>query len=128
MHDSANIKMAHDLAQEPTERYLSRLIKSVTGPMPVSAGPVQATREGRPFLKSIGDDAELLEKTKHVRRPKECLMEFYARTGIGAHQVRTLSMADLNTLVETVSKNEAVQPPQAGAFGRPAPQRFVLEA
>jgi hypothetical protein len=128
MHDSSNIKMAHDLAQEPSERYLARLIKSVTGPMPVSAGPVQATREGRPFLKAIGDDAELLARTEHVRSKKEPMMSFYARVGLGPTQIRTMSKSEISKFVETISTHEDVKPPQAGAFGRPAPQKFLLEA
>jgi len=126
MHDSANVQMSHKLAEESTDRYLARVIKSA-GPMVITAGPAPGTREGKPGPKVLGDDAELLEKTKHVRRSKECLMEFYARTGVGAHQVRTLSKSDITTLVETVSKNEDLQPP-ISAFGGPAPRRFVLEA
>jgi hypothetical protein len=128
MQDSANIKMANDLAQEPTARYLTRLIKNVTGPMPVLAGPVQATREGRPFLKAIGDDAELLARTEHVRTKNEPLISFYARVGLGPGQIRVMSKSDISKFVEIVSANEDVKPPQAGAFGRPAPQRFMLEA
>jgi hypothetical protein len=127
MHDSSNVKMAHDLAQEPTERYLSRLIKSVTGPMPVSAGPVQATREGRPFLRAIGDDAELLARTEHVRGKNEPMNSFYARVGLGPGQIRVMSASEISRFVETVSTHEEVKPPTAGAFGQPAPQRFLLE-
>jgi hypothetical protein len=129
MHDSANVQMSHKLAEESTDRYLARLVRNAE-PMVCVAGPAPATREGRPGPKFIGDDTELMEKTKHVRKPKERLMEFYARTGIGAHQVRTLSKPALTALVQTVSANanEDVKPPQAGAFGRPAPQKFLLEA
>jgi hypothetical protein len=127
MHDSANVQMAHKLAEESTERYLSRVIKSAA-PMVIAAGPAPGTREGKPGPKVVGDDPELLDCTSHVRATKETMMQFFARTGLGAHQIRTMSKSEITKFVATVSIHEEVKPPQAGVFGGPAPQRFVLEA
>jgi len=126
-HDSANIEMQHQLSQEKSDRFLSRLIKSVTGPLPVLAGPGLSARDGHPGQPVVGDDPELLAKTQHVRKPKERLMEFIARVGMSPNQMRTLSKEEISRFVATVSQHEQLNAP-AGMFGQPAPQRFVLEA
>lgn len=126
MHDSANVKMAHALAQESTERHVSRLIKSVTGPMVITAGPTPGTREGKPGPKVLGDDKELLDRTAHVRSKNEPMNSFYARVGLGPNQILTMSKSEITKFCETVSANEDVQPPTSSF--RPLPQKFVLEA
>jgi hypothetical protein len=120
------IKMAHAMAEEPTGRYLARLVKSAE-PMVIVAGPSLGTREGKPGPRVVGDDKELLDRTAHVRSKKETMMQFFARTGLGAYQIRTMSKSEISHFVETASQHESVQPPTS-TFGRPAPQRFVLEA
>jgi|HubBroStandDraft_6_1064221.scaffolds.fasta_scaffold01095_10 hypothetical protein len=126
MQDSANLKMAHAMAEEPTGRYLARLIKNAE-PLVVIAGPALGTREGKPGPKMVGDDKELLDRTAHVRSKNEPMNSFYARIGLGPNQIRVMSKSEISKFVETVSANEDIKPP-VGTFGRPAPQKFLLEA
>jgi hypothetical protein len=128
MSDSTNVQVAFDKAEESTARFVSRLIKSAQ-PMVITAGPAPGTREGKPGPRVLGDDAELLDRTAHVRTKKETMMQFFARVGLGANQIRTMSKSEISKFVEIVSANatDDVRPPSS-TFGRPAPQRFVLEA
>ena len=125
MSDSTNVQMQHQLAEEPTGRYLARLIKNAE-PMVIVGGPTLGTREGRPGPRVLGDNAELLSRTEHVRTKNEPMNSFYARIGLGPVQIRTMSKAEISRFVETVSQHESVQPP-ASTFGKPS-QKFVLEA
>ncbi len=125
--DTPNLEMQQKLKEEPTDRYLSRVTNAVTGPMAVTAGPGMPAHDGRPGQRVVGDDPVLLEKTAHVRKPKEKLMEFIARTGMSPNQMHTLSKEEILRFVETVSAHESVAPPP-GSFGRPVPQRFTLDA
>jgi len=126
-HDSANTSMQHQLAQERSDNFLARLIKSVTGPMVIAAGPVPGTREGRPGPRAIGDDPTLLEKTAHVRTKNEPMNSFYARVGLGPKQILAMSKAEISHFVEVATANETPKAP-TGMYAQPAPQRFVLEA
>jgi len=127
MSDSTNVQTAHDLAQHQSESYVARIVRSVTGPMPIVGGPSLGAREGKAGPRVVPDDKELLDRTAHVRTKNEPMLSFYARVGLGPTQILAMSKAEISHFVETVSQHENVQAPQAGAFGRPAPQRFLLE-
>jgi hypothetical protein len=93
----------------------------------VVAGPDLTSPDGKIRFARADQDAELLEKTAHVRRPKESLMEFYSRTGCGAAQVRSSSKDEIARFVETVSRNEKEVSLETSIFEpRQAPPRFVL--
>jgi hypothetical protein len=129
-HDVTNLGVAQQKAEGATNGFLSRLIARVTGPMPVISGPVQATREGRPFQKAVGDDPVLLEKTKHVRNKKETMMQFYSRVGLGAAQIRTMSKEEIAHFVEVVAANPEFQERAAEALSfepKLQPTRFNLD-
>jgi hypothetical protein len=127
MSNSENLQTVRNLAEPSTGGYISRLLKSVSGSMPIVAGLAPGTREGIPGPRSIGDDPVLLEKTAHVRAKKEKMMEFFARTGLGAYQIRTMSKGEISKFVEVASANEDIKPPQMSIYGKPAPQNFVLD-
>jgi len=122
-----NIAMSQKLTEELSERFLARLVKSVTGPMQVVSGPGLAAHDGRPGQKPTGDDAELLAKTQHVRKPQERLMEFIARTGLSPLQMRAMSKDEISRFVAIVS-GHAQEAKPTGTFGQRAPQKFVLES
>jgi len=105
MHDLSNANSAHEAANVGIGAHIARLMARVTGPMPLISTTAQPTREGVPGPRVIGDDPELLALTQHVRKPKEPLMSFYARTGIGPAQIRDLSKAELSDRVELARKN-----------------------
>ena len=88
-------------------------------PMQVLAGPALSPVNG--VARAVaGEDKELLEKTKGLRVKvqdplggfgKRCLrdetlMEFFARTGISAHQVRTLTRRELERLHAVVEQHQ----------------------
>jgi hypothetical protein len=126
-HDSSNVEMQHQLAQERSETFLSRLVRGITGPMVISAGPAPGAREGRPGHRVMSDDPVLLAKTDHVRSKNEPMNSFYARVGLGPVQIRTMSRSEISHFVEVATANEEPKPP-TGTFGQPAPQKFVVEA
>lgn len=109
-------------------QYIGGLLKSLR-PMPVVAGASDAAPvDNRPIRTTVGEDTELLVKTEHVRKKGEKLMQFFARTGLGAAQIRPMSKGEITRFVETVSQHEPVQAPRELTEGpRPRPQRFVLD-
>lgn len=89
--------------------------------MIVVAGPVEKMRNGVPVAVT-GEDEELLKATRTVRKKGEALMQFYSRTGIGAHQCRTLPRRELERLVSIVEQNEGMKD-TPDIFPKPTPRR-----
>jgi len=71
----------------------------------ITAGPDYVTTNGTHW-KRQPDDAELLEKTDHVRLPKETLLEFMARTGCGSNQIRTSTKEEIFRFVRRITANQ----------------------
>jgi hypothetical protein len=105
IQDLTNSNAAHEAANVGIGAHIARLLARVTGPMPIVTGPAQATKEGVPGPRVIGDDPDLLDLTKHVRAPKERLFQFYARTGIGPVEIRSLCATELARRVELAEQN-----------------------
>lgn len=69
--------------------------------------PKVIMREGIPKrVELIGEDAELLAKTEHVRNRGECMYEFYARTGIDAHFLRHATEKEISDRVALVMNSD----------------------
>jgi hypothetical protein len=126
-HDSSNLNAAHQASQMSMGTFLAREIVKVTGPMPVVGGLAPSgTNEGRPHAKVVGDDEELLQLTAHVRKPKERLMEFYSRCGIGPGQIRSFTPDELTRRVEIATQNNL---DDLVAFeSRPVPTKLFINA
>ena len=97
--------------------YIRRVLKTAAPPVIVSGHPGDATREGIP-LKVIGEDEELLKLSAPFRKKHESLNEFYARTLIGAHDLRTLDADELARRVELVEEQNR----EAGMRFEPTPK------
>jgi hypothetical protein len=106
--------------------FFARLYASVTGPMPTFGSPLP-TRDGRPVPKVIGDAQDLLDRTAHVRKPKERMMQFFARTGLGAAQIRTMTRDEIAHFVNCVSHNERGYGDQAHFEPRVMPKLLLLD-
>jgi len=96
-------------------------------PMPVLGGMPGPAVNGvaRPF---VGDDPELLKRTATVRKKNETLMQFYARTGVSAHQLTTLSRREIEKLVRLAESNEDMNQPQPRATKIPAKFAVTFDA
>lgn len=129
-HDSTNTGVAQKMSEVSTGNWLARILANVHAPMQIISGPaLTGTREGVARARVVGDDPVLLEKTKHVRNKKETMMQFFARTGIGAHQVRTLTKDALASLVDVATKNSEYEEHSSAAVffqPKPMPTRFLL--
>jgi hypothetical protein len=98
------------IAGEPTAQmslgqYLGRLLDRVVPPTVVS-GPLHRSPDGKFNWARRGEDPELLERTRCARGPKETVMEFIARTGLGAHQIRSMSREEILRFVAVVSQQD----------------------
>lgn len=108
----------NDPPQPPDHGFIARLTASATVPMPTLGYYAAPGRDGRPAPKVVGDDPILLEKTSHVRKVKEKMGQFFARSGLGASQIRSMTRDQIATFVYVVSQNEsgyAVEPRPARA-------------
>ncbi len=114
-------------AQMSTGLYMGRMLDRIIPPI-VLAGPDYSTPDGRLRLKRQGEDQALLEKTAHVRRPKETMMEFFARVGLGAAQIRTMNKEEISRFVEVATKQEIEAGPTTWVPLAPkvVPSRFVM--
>lgn len=73
-------------------------------------------------------DIEVRDRVRHVMKPKEKLMEFYARTGLGKPQIMIMSRDEISLFVEQAERNraaEALPRPQAFEPKQP-PHKFLL--
>lgn len=87
---------------------MAQIMRSVTGPLPVLAGAAaKGTLNGVPRPAPRGDDPELLERTKHVRRKNERLGQFFARIGLGAAQIRNMTKDEISRFCEIVENNNS---------------------
>jgi hypothetical protein len=94
------------------ERNLTRQIREAK-PMVVVAGPVGPARNG--IARAVAsEDKVLLDKSAPFRLKHEPLIAFFARTGVGAHQLRTLSHSELKRLIAVKLANaDDVREPKA---------------
>jgi hypothetical protein len=95
--------------------------------MPTLGYYARGPRDNMPVAKLIGDAPELLEKTAHVRKAKEKMMQFHARVGLGAAQIRMMSKDEISHFVETVSKNDEGFIRAQDMEPRVLPSRIVLD-
>jgi hypothetical protein len=102
------------------ERNIGRAIENAK-PMPVVAGPAGPAVNGV-ARKHLGDDSVLLARTQHLRLKRETMGQFHARTGIGANQILTLSLKELEYLYKVTQQQEKVEPPKA----TPIPSKFKV--
>jgi hypothetical protein len=131
-HDVTNEGVANAKAEGNFGKFLSRLVSSVRGPMPIVGGSGLPPVDGKPGRKVTGVDADpvLLDRTKHLRKKNESMMGFFARTCIGAHAVRTVSRNELDRLYQVAlanpeyRENETVI--QETFTPKPRPTRFIL--
>jgi hypothetical protein len=87
------------------ERNVGRQIRDAR-PMVVVAGPSGPPRNGI-AQRRAEEDPDLLAKVKPFLRKGETIMQWFARTGIGAHQLLTYTHRDLKHLVAVVEGNRA---------------------
>lgn len=123
--DSSNKQSQQDKAQGSVASYLARVLASVTGPMPILGGVGLPPVDGRPSRTLIAEDPELLERTRHVRRPHERLMEFWARGGPGPGQLRQMTRSEISAFMRQVELNakDDVKPPPT--FVTPVPKTIA---
>jgi hypothetical protein len=93
-------------------------------------GPIIDAYRNAPRLKPVdlNDDPSVLGRIKHVLKPKEKLLEFYARTGLGKSQLMTMSRDEIKCFVaqaEANRKQEPLPPPEAYEPRR-IPARMML--
>jgi hypothetical protein len=112
-HEGVGVYLGrNDPPQPPDHGFIARLTASA-GPSVTYGYYGLPARDGKPAPKLIGDDAFLLEKTSHVRRHKEKLMEFYARTGAGKAFILSASREEIERFCKVVAEQEsgyAVEP------------------
>ncbi len=124
---SENVGASQQKNQGTEGQAIMRMLSRVTGPMQVVGGSALPPRDGRPAMRvgGVEADSELLEKTKHVRRKGELMMQFFARTGCGAWQIRTSSKSEIAHFCETAQQNEEPIPSTLFEAKR-VPPKFIL--
>ena len=114
--------------QATVGQFLKGLLARVVAPVVVSGPPLPSPVDGHAPLRSRGDDEQLLAKTAHVRKKDERLMEFYARTGLGAAQIREMSRKQIEEFVEVAALQEQPPVPAMLVEGpRPLPRKLFIE-
>jgi len=96
--------------QVSLERHAATL-QARMGPTRIVAGPDPETpKDGAIFSYDTRtralSEADLLARVKHVLRKGERWLQFVARTGLGPHQVRTMTRDEIKRFVDIGSKNE----------------------
>jgi hypothetical protein len=87
---------------------MAQIMRSVTGPLPVLAGAAaKGTLNGVPRPAPRGEDPQLLERTKHVRRKNERMGRFYARVGLGAAQILAMTPDEISRFCEIAEENNS---------------------
>lgn len=117
LEGQAKIRAQQEMDQV-NERNIGKQIENAK-PMPVVAGPVGPAINGVAH-KHLGDDSVLLARTQHLRLKRETMGQFHSRTGIGAHQILTLTLKQLEHLYKVTQLNEKVEAPKAS----PIPAKF----
>jgi hypothetical protein len=90
-------------SQSSAWQYLANLVRAARPPQ-VCGGPDYSTPNGVKWARTA-EDSDLLAKTVSVRSKDEKLIELMARTGISLHQLRTLTMQEIERFVRTVQDN-----------------------
>lgn len=111
-------------SQMSTGQYVASLIRKWTSPLPIIAGANSDTIDNRLRRSYVGEDDELLARTSHVRRRKETMLQFYARVGLGAAQILTMTKSEITHFVSVAEQNEPWEPKLFEP--KPLPQRFMI--
>ena len=93
--------------------FIHRLLSSWNRPMSVVGGVTNnAPVDNRVPRPVISEDKELLDKTAHVRRKNEKILELVARTGISPNQIREFSKVEIAKFVALSEQNAMEEPPR----------------
>jgi hypothetical protein len=129
-HDSSNVGMSQEMAQSAASvgATIKRLVERVTGPLPILGGQGLPSTEGKPGKQVFGvnEDPVLLDRTRHLRKNGEQMIEWFARTSIGAHAVRNSSRDELDKMYKLAISNPENDVPAMFEIRRP-PSRFPLK-
>ena len=107
--------------------FIHRLLSSWTAPMQVVSGVVNtAPVDNRVPRIVVGDDQNLLNKTAHVRRKNEKILELVARTGISPNQIREFSKVEIAKFVALSEQNAMEEPPRTIFEQKPMPNRIKI--
>ncbi len=109
-------------------------------PVPINKQPtdVQAIgdliqsykRAGKPKTYDPNDDPEIIARVKHTMRPKEKLMQWFARTLIGRAAILEMSRTEISEAVaraEANSKEDWVFSDAPNFEPKRLPARFILQ-
>lgn len=99
------------VAQPNTYGFMRRILDSWNTPLKVVAGPKPAPTDNRITPEVLGDDAELLKRTTHVRLKGERMSQFHARVGLGASQILQMSYSEIKHFCD-VAEESAEQLPK----------------
>ena len=91
-------------------------------------GRIIAAYKRAPKMQAVdpNSDPETIERVRHVLRPKEKLLEFFARTGLGKAQVATMTRSQITRFVEQVERNKANEPSTAHFEPRGVPRTITI--
>jgi hypothetical protein len=114
-------------AQPSLGQFLGRLLTGLR-PMTVLAGQPLPPRDGKPGQQAAAEDGVLLERTAHVRKPKETMLEFFARVGLGSAQIRSMDKGEITRFVKVAMDSAQDRETIDVKFFEPkaVPPRFVL--
>jgi hypothetical protein len=88
-----------------------------------TGGPAYKATNGTEWRRAP-EDPILLHRTEHVRLPRETMLEFHARTGLGASQIRTMSLEEIAHFVAVVTNPRRGEDAQwGGGFWLPPSER-----
>jgi hypothetical protein len=107
-------------------QHIQRLMAKVF-PMPIVAGQPEPATDNRTIRPVAAEEPELLARTKKFRRPKETMMQFHARTGLGAAQIRGMSQREIENFLAVVEQNDERAAVPAIFEPKPRPSKFYLE-
>lgn len=107
--------------------HIRSLVAGIVRPLQILAGQPVPPTDGRPGRAVAAEDTDLLERTKKFRRPKETMMQFHARTGLGAAQIRTMGPREIENFLAVAEQNEEREAVPGMFDPRPRPSKFFLE-
>lgn len=85
-----------------TESYLTGIVERV---LAKQTSQPQKWVSGYGVTSTLEQDADLLARTAHVRTPGEKIMQFFARTGLGLHQLRNMTKDEIKRFVDVTTAN-----------------------
>jgi len=92
-------------------------------------GRIASAYKAAPRMRAVdlNDDPSVLARIKHVLKPNEKLLQFFARTGLGRTQALTMTRAEVSQFVEQVERNRQQEASTAHFEPRGIPARLVIE-